>query len=236
MQMYTAGRIVTVTGFLVNDAPYNGTSQSIVYKDPDTGRDLVAYTDGQTLADYLMDKSGLRLVSLAELDRLEAAFIESLKTVTETNQAQWDHMLGCLPPSDWGTFQGVEIFRLIEAQRGSLYSWFARVKTPMGERYFEVVEDGRAGHAKIAAKVQEALAIVPEDCYICLHAWHLLPDGGQEHSDDRVNVDGWNVFTRRPCKIDGFSIHDDQDFDTYAEAFAEATRRAALTGFEIDEY
>jgi hypothetical protein len=236
MQIYSAGRIVTVTGFLVTEGPYNGTSQSLVFNDPDTGRDLVAYTDGQTLADYLMDKSGLRLVSPAELERLELAFVESLKTVTETTQAQWDHMLGCLPPADWGTFQGVEIFRLIEAQRGSLYSWFARVQSPLGERFFEVVEDGRAGHAKIAAKVQEALAIVPEDCYICLHPWFINDDGSQEHSDDRAQIDGWNVFTRRPCKVDGFSIHDDVDFATYEEAMAEAQRRAALTGFEIDEY
>lgn len=74
------------------------------------------------------------------------------------------------------------------------------------------------------------------ESYICLHPWFINDDGSQEHSDDRAQIDGWNVFTRRPCKVDGFSIHDDVDFATYEEAMAEAQRRAALTGFEIDEY
>lgn len=72
--------------------------------------------------------------------------------------------------------------------------------------------------------------------YICLHAWFINDEGIEEHSDDRSKIDGWNVFTRTPCKIDGFEVLDDQDFDTYEEAIAEAQRRAALTGFEIDEY
>lgn len=74
------------------------------------------------------------------------------------------------------------------------------------------------------------------ESYICLHPWFINDDGSQEHSDDRAQIDGWNVFTRKPCKVDGFSIHDDVDFATYEEAMAEAQRRAALTGFEIDEY
>lgn len=82
------------------------------------------------------------------------------------------------------------------------------------------------------AKPQE-----PEgESYICLHAWFINEDGSQEYSDDRTKIDGWNVFTRKPCDIDGFAVLDDHDFATYEEALAEAQRRAALTGFEIDEY
>jgi hypothetical protein len=44
------------------------------------------------------------------------------------------------------------------------------------------------------------------------------------------------VFTRTPSREHGFDVSDDQDFATYEEASAEAMRRSALTGFEIDEY
>jgi hypothetical protein len=94
--------------------------------------------------------------------------------------------------------------------------------------------------AKLICRLYNAHAAKPQetegDSYICVHAWFINDDGSQEYSDDRTKIDGWNVFTRKPCKIDGFAVLDDHDFATYEEAMAEAQRRAAITGFEIDEY
>lgn len=125
---------------------------------------------------------------------------------------------------------------------------------PDGEAYFildnegrplvEIYETKEPGHEEALANLickllneRFAKPSEPEgESYICLHPWFLNEDGSQEHSDDRSKIDGWNVFSRRPCKVDGFKVLDDQDFATYEEALAEAQRRAAITGFEIDEY
>lgn len=79
------------------------------------------------------------------------------KTIQEITEERWHDMLEVLPPASWATADGVNSFYVIEALTGTIHSWFARVKTPTGERFFEVLEHYDAGNAKIAAKVRKAL-------------------------------------------------------------------------------
>ena len=91
---------------------------------------------------------------------------------------------------------------------------------------------------------------------IILHGWHWVSSWGeiadspdpenpiqhQQHADEMPNVppDGWCVYTRREGPQDwqdpsGFDLTDEQDFETYEEAQAEAQLRADAYGIEYFE-
>ena len=139
---------MNITGMIVT-LPYTGYAQTFCSMGTD-GQEWAAYTD-KTTAQYLADNPNCVRVSNAEFDAMEKAFSETLKTVKEITEDWHRHLFECLPPADMGSHNGVSFFRVIEAQRGDLYTWCAS----FGGRYFELIENGRASPSLIAYKVRD---------------------------------------------------------------------------------
>ena len=79
------------------------------------------------------------------------------------------------------------------------------------------------------------------DVSIQVHAWHFVNNGDcQEHCCESEHTpDGWSVYTRVETPDDPsqpFNIFSEEDFDTKAEAFAEAERRSKEGGFRVEYY
>lgn len=84
----------------------------------------------------------------------------------------------------------------------------------------------------------------PADLTVCVHAWRWIADPqgmSQEHCDPDDEPDGWCVYTRHDFDQDPadgipFELVDEADFDTEAEAMAEAERRAAALRCKLQTY
>ena len=140
------------------DQPFRGSVQSVVLENG-----TVAYSDGQTVAEYIADRGGnLRVVTEAELFELVQAYEASL--VTEPRQItaeQWDDALNVLPPCRWHTFDGVQLFHVSERITGGLVDWYATTGGRDNLRCWHFVDLHRRPSAELAAKVRRAAESVP---------------------------------------------------------------------------
>jgi len=79
-----------------------------------------------TLADFTPDqikRFGITQRELDEAHRRERSYLA--EPVKEIDRAQWDDMLGCLPPENWHTTrEGIEVFFLAEYQTGTITQQF----------------------------------------------------------------------------------------------------------------
>ncbi|MDR9393973.1 MAG: hypothetical protein RI571_06550 [Roseovarius sp.] len=150
------GEPFTITHWLVrDDEPYNGRTQSFLLPDG-----TIAYSGGLTPEAYAIDRGfPVRVITDAELDRLEAEYIAGRITVPEeeTEAEFWD-ALEVLPPCRWHTRGGVELFHISERITGNLVDWHAQT----GGRFFHFVDLDNAKSEDLARKVAEAARTICE--------------------------------------------------------------------------
>lgn len=70
---------------------------------------------------------------------------------------RYDEMLNILPPMRWGSWQGVESFRMSEFYRGKITTIFARTSDG---RFWEFMDNGYMSGDDIAAKVIAAAKLL----------------------------------------------------------------------------
>jgi hypothetical protein len=131
--------------------PFTGSTQSYLLPDG-----TVAYRDGMSFADYNREAGGgLKLITGAELDRLNADYTASLITEpVEIDEERFMYALEILPPCRWTRPRGVELFHVSERLSFNLVDWYAC----LNGRYWHFVDrDNRPGD-ELAAKVANAAA------------------------------------------------------------------------------
>lgn len=139
------------------NAPFPGWVQSVV-----SDEDIVAYTNGQKLADYLAEKAAagqpMRVVDLTEIRKIEADYLAGLVTApTGETEDEWQYGLEVLPPCRWRTVRGVNLFHISERITGDLVTWHARI----GDRCFTFNDRAGADMDELAQKVAAAAQLIP---------------------------------------------------------------------------
>ncbi len=130
------------------DEPFK-TAQSFLLPDG-----TIAYTNGLTPDTYAADRGfPIRIVTDAELMGMIEARTLGLITAPaeETCEQFWD-ALECLPPSKYGTVDGVEMFHVCERIEADLVAWHAQV----GGRFFTRNDLASADRTQLAAKFRAA--------------------------------------------------------------------------------
>ena len=81
----------------------------------------------------------------------EAKYVKPWKEITEE---QWDEMLNVLPPKNWRTVGGVNIFQMSEYMTDNITQHFARV----GGKFFSCYSRDTVPYAELAEQVKKLLA------------------------------------------------------------------------------
>lgn len=127
----------------------------------DDGTLWAAYTE-ITAAEYCAQKNAEREPGEPEYEvipfdeampLIEAAqrakYLSDWKEITEE---EWNDALEVLPPENWRTVAGVEIFRMMEYLTGTITGHYAR----LGERYFVANRCAKTRYDDIATEVYKA--------------------------------------------------------------------------------
>lgn len=135
--------------------PYPGHVQASIMTDPATGKQLVEYSHGLTVDEYIADRK-LQNVTVAtseEVDRLDREFEAAMITAPEiiSEEKYWD-LLEVLPPCRWTHRGGMNFFHVSERLRGNLVQWVAQV----GDLYFGWTASAAQPEAEIVAALTEA--------------------------------------------------------------------------------
>lgn len=138
---------------VLKDRPFQGAVQSVIMENG-----VVAYTGGQTLAEYIAERGDIfRVVSEVELFDLVQAYEAGLVTEPkEITLERWSDALECLPPCRWHTVEGVQLFHMSERITGGLVDWFATTGSRDDLRCWHFVDQHRRPSAELAAKVRAA--------------------------------------------------------------------------------
>ena len=107
---------------LEENKPFTGSVSSELLADQ-----TVAYTNGQTLAQYEEERGKkYRVISDTDLEPLYYQYRDSLITAPRViSDEAWYYALGVLPPSKWRTDSGVESFHISERIFDNVVSWYA---------------------------------------------------------------------------------------------------------------
>jgi hypothetical protein len=119
--------------YIINpESKYSGGVQSTTYTTLD-GVERVAYSNGQTLEDYLKERPAYFVMGESDFEIHMKRYYDSLVTEPRAiSEERFRDMLEVLPPCKWRTVAGVNMFHVSERLTGDLVSWFARVD---GEHY-----------------------------------------------------------------------------------------------------
>jgi hypothetical protein len=131
--------------------PFPGWVQSVI-----TPEGTVAYSNGQTFAEYQAEHPGqaLETITDAQLDELMKVHEAGLITdATEETADEWQWALECLPPCRWHDFAGVNLFHVSERMTADLVSWHAR----LNGKFYTFTDQARASSAHLARKVDAAV-------------------------------------------------------------------------------
>lgn len=135
--------------------PYPGHVQASIFTDPATGKQMVEYSHGLTVDEYIADRKlqGVTVATAEEVDRMEAAYTAQQVTAPSpiSEEKYWD-LLEVLPPCRWSHAGGVEFFHVSERVRGNLVTWCAHV----GDLYLSWVDLATRTNQEIIAAIMAA--------------------------------------------------------------------------------
>lgn len=118
----------------------------------------VGYSDGQTLAEYQLERGfKAQILSGPELDLLIEAHENSLKSLpTKITRERYWEMLEILPPCRW-TMAGMwEVFHVSERLTGHLVSWFAHGRLRGLDHYYEFTQSDDIALEALRELINEA--------------------------------------------------------------------------------
>jgi hypothetical protein len=126
-----------------------------------TGRNkkVVGYYSNDTL-EQMKNRTGANIILIDKdeaLERQECSLRNRLvKQPIEIDEKTWYEMLGQLPPKKWKNNDLGESFLCPELIAGSIGSFYVRLNTPFGEKFFTLNESVDFTHEAAIAKCQKA--------------------------------------------------------------------------------
>ena len=102
------------------ERPFKGHYQSLTVID-EQGKEIVLYSDGKTIEEYLKERPTMEAVTMEEADKLIDNFHNSMVTDwQEISEERYYDMLEVLPPCKYENGK----FHVSERITGDLVSWF----------------------------------------------------------------------------------------------------------------